>query len=145
MVFSLTARGSSKSPPCLSVVLHRSASVSAARDTTRLANKSPRVPRRKVRDKLRERGLRANFAPLITRNYLYSNISRFALLCLFTPVYPSVALCPFIWPFEDQTRIPFGCVFTEVWPSNSGPSGPHGYYIFQEELSRAGLVLWTLV
>jgi len=38
----------------LSVVLHRSASVSAARNTPRLANKSLRVPRKKVRDKLRE-------------------------------------------------------------------------------------------
>ena len=54
----------------LSVVLHRSASVSAARNTTRLANKSLRVPRKKVKDELRARGLRANFAHLITRNYL---------------------------------------------------------------------------
>ena len=54
----------------LSVVLHRSASVSAARYTPRLANNSLRVLRKKVRDKLRARGLRANFALLITRNYL---------------------------------------------------------------------------
>ena len=55
----------------LSVVLHLSASVSAARNTTRLANKSLRDPRKKVRDELRARGLRANFAHLITRNYLF--------------------------------------------------------------------------
>ena len=55
----------------LSVVLHRSASASAARNTTRLANKSLSVPRKKVRDELRARGLRANFAHLIARNYLY--------------------------------------------------------------------------
>jgi hypothetical protein len=55
----------------LSVVLHRSASVSAARYTPRLANNSLRVLRKKVRDKLRARGLRAIFALLITRNYLY--------------------------------------------------------------------------
>jgi len=58
----------------LSVVLHLSVSVSAARNTTRLANKSLRVPRKKVRDELRARGLRANFAHLITRNYLYWDI-----------------------------------------------------------------------
>ena len=54
----------------LSVVLHRSASVSAMR----LANKSLRVPRKKVRDELRARGFRANFAHLITRNYLYMSV-----------------------------------------------------------------------
>jgi len=51
----------------LSVVLHLSVSVSAARNTTRLANKSLRVPLKKVRDEIRARGLRANFAHLITR------------------------------------------------------------------------------
>jgi hypothetical protein len=45
----------------LSVVLHRSASVSVAWNTPRLANKSLRVPLKKVRDKLRARGLSANF------------------------------------------------------------------------------------
>ena len=39
--------------------------------TPRLANKSPSVQRRRTRDKLRARGLRANFAHLIARNYLY--------------------------------------------------------------------------
>jgi hypothetical protein len=50
----------------LSLVLKRSASVSAARDSPRLENKSPSVPRRKVRDKLRARGSYYPKLPVVT-------------------------------------------------------------------------------